>query len=138
MRRLDTASPFSVKWSLRALLVFFWILTIQGLLTHNARVIPFCYILLPFTVLIPWWLSGFKQVTLSGHSLIVRGSDSEVHIPIELVKRVIKHPWGRGFAPITITFKSDTKFGRRIRIETYWSDCEYVASLIRKATEGCK
>jgi hypothetical protein len=138
MHRLNTASLFSVKWSLTALLVFMWLLTLQGLLTHNSRVIPFCYILPPFTVLIPWWLSGFKQVTLSGHSLIVRDSEKEAHIPVETVKRVSEHPWGRGFAHVTVIFNSDTQFGRRVRIKTYWSDCEHVASLIKKAMEARK
>jgi hypothetical protein len=133
MHKLDTASLFSVKWSLYALLVFMWVLTIDGMLKHNPRAVPFCYILPPFTILIPWWLSGFKQVTLSGHSLIVRDCDREAHIPVELVKRVSEQPWGRGFAHVTIIFKSDTQFGRRIRVKTNWSDCERIGSLIRDA-----
>jgi hypothetical protein len=136
MHRLDTASPFSVKWSLYALLVFMWLLTIDGLVRHNPRVVPFCYILPPFTILIPCWISGFKQVTLSGHSLIVRDSEREAHIPVDLVKSVSEHPWGKGFAHVTIIFKSDTQFGRRVRVKTYWSDCEHIGSLIRKAMEA--
>jgi hypothetical protein len=138
MHRLDTASPFSVRWSLYALLAFFWLLTITGLVSHNPRVVPLFYILPLVSVLIPWWVSGFKQVTLDGQSLIVRDSEKEAHIPVELVRRVSEHPWGRGFAHVTITFKSDTQFGRRVRVKTYWSDCEHVGSLLRKAMEARK
>jgi hypothetical protein len=135
MQHLNTAPVFAVKWSLYAFLVFIWLLTIQGLLSHNERVIPFCYILPPISILIPWWLRGFKQATISEHSLFVRGSKREARVPIELAKQVSAHRWGRGFAHVTVIFKSETPFGRRIRVKTHWSDCDHIASLIRKATE---
>src|SRR5437588_317540 len=116
MHRLDTASPFSVKWSLYGLLAFLWLLAIDGLVKHNPRTIPLCYILPPCSILIPWWVSAFKHVTLDGQSLIVHDSEKEARIAVDLIKRVSDHPWGRGFAHVTITFKSDTQFGRRVRV----------------------
>jgi hypothetical protein len=74
------------------------------------------YILPSCSVIILWWLSGFKQVILDGDTLIIRGFRREAHIPVSLVERVAEHRWGKGLEHITIVFKSETKFGRRARI----------------------
>ena len=73
MRRLDSGFLISWnKWLIYIFLALMWGITMQGLAAANQRVIPLCYILPLPTVLIVWWLSGFKQVTLDGDSLIIK------------------------------------------------------------------
>jgi len=136
MQRLDTKSLFSVKCASCLFLTFVWVLTIYGLIRGNSDVVVLFFTLPLLTFLIPKWLSTFKQVTLNGRSLIVKKSGHESPIPVNLIKRVSQHPFGKGLSHVTVVFRSKTPFGRTIRIKTYRSDCEQIASLLHHAMEA--
>jgi hypothetical protein len=97
------------------------------------------YILPPVSVVILWWLSSFKHVTLDGDTLIIRGYRREARIPASQIERIGKH---RGFRDpdfITIVFKSKTEFGRRVRIMTGISsndNLDLTAKKLQSAMDG--
>lgn len=95
------------------------------------------YILPPVSVIILWWLSGFKRVSLGGDTLIIRGFRREAHVPASLIER-IRERRGRGPSYITVVFKSDTDFGRHVRIMTGISANEpkRTAKILRSAMEA--
>jgi hypothetical protein len=79
-----------------------------------------------------WWLSGFKQVTLDGDTLIIRRSGREARVPISQVKQIYKRNGKMSY--ISIVFKSETEFGRCVRIFT--TDVEKNAKMLRAAMDG--
>lgn len=140
MRRLDSAFTTAFNKSLAYIfLAFMWGITIDGTLKGNHRCDFMYYILPPVSVLLLWWLSTFKQVTLDSDTLIIRGFIREAHIPVSQIERIGKH---RGFRDpdfITIIFKTETEFGRRVRIMTgIRSDrgIDQIAKMLQRAMGG--
>jgi hypothetical protein len=139
MRRLDSAIMTAYfKWLICIFLAFMWGITIKAYAEGNHRVDIMHYILPPVSVVIFWWLSGFKQVSLDGDTLIIRGFRREAHVPVSLIDRIGEHCGSRGPNYITIIFKSDTEFGLRVRIMTGISANEFkqTAKILRAAMEG--
>ena len=119
MRRLDSAfSTAFHKWSAYLFLVFMWGITIKAYSEGNHKIDFMHYILPPVTIIILWWCSSFKQVTLDGDTLLIRGFRQETRVPVSLIERIGKHQGGKGPEFVTIVFKSRTEFGRRVRIMT--------------------
>jgi len=138
MRRLDSRfSTLSNKWLIYIFLVFMWGITIKAYAEGNYRVDVMHYILPPVSVIILWWFSSFKQVTLDGDTLIIRGFSREARVPVSLIERIGKH---RGFRDpdfITVVFKSKTEFGRRVRIMTgAGKNLDRIAKMLQGAMEG--
>jgi hypothetical protein len=133
MRRLD--SKFSTAWNkglLYILLVFMWGITIKAYMEGNHRIDPMHYILPPVSVIILWWLSRFKQVSLDGDTLIIRGFTREARVPMSQAERIYKR---NGKMPyISIAFKSETEFGRHVRFFTM--DVDKNAKMLQAAMEG--
>ena len=140
MRRLDSRfSTLSNKWLAYIFLAFMWGITIKTYAEGNHRVDVLHYILPPVSVLILWWFSTFKQVTLDGDTLVIRGFRREARVPVSLIERIGKH---RGFRDpdfITIVFKTKTEFGRRVRIMTGISSgrgVDQIAKMLQRAMSG--
>jgi len=140
MRRLDSAFLTAFhKWLAYIFLAFMWGITIKAYAEGNHRVDVLHYILPPVSVLILWWLSTFKQVTLNGETLVIRGFIREARVPVSQIERIGKH---RGFRDpdfITIVFKTKTEFGRRVRIMTgIRSDrgIDQIAKMLQRAMGG--
>ena len=90
------------------------------------------YILPPCTFVILWFFSRFKQVTLAGDTLIIRSSGREARVLITQVQQIYKR---NGKMPyISIVFKSETEFGRCVRILNM--DVEKIEKMLRAAMEG--
>lgn len=97
------------------------------------------YILPPVSVLILWWFSTFKQVTLDGDTLVIRGFRREARIPVSQIERIIKHSRSRSPDYIAIVFKTKTEFGRCVRIMTgIRSDrgIDPIAKMLQRAMGG--
>lgn len=120
------------KWVIYIFLIFMWGLTIKAFAEGNQRITPMYYILPPVTIILLWWLWGFKQVTLDGDTLIIRDSRREARVPISQVKRI--HKLNGKISYVSIVFKSETEFGRCVRIFTM--DVDKIAKLLRVAVEG--
>lgn len=114
------------------MLAFLWGLTIKAYVEGNHRLDPMHYILPPVSVIILWWLSGFKQVSLDGDVLIIRRSGREARVPISQVKQIYKRNGKMSY--VSIVFKSETEFGRCVRIFTM--DVEKNAKMLRTAMDG--
>jgi hypothetical protein len=139
MRRLDSASSTAFhKWMIYIFLAFMWGMTIMGSVDGNHRGDFMYYILPPVSVIALWWFSSFKQVTLDGETLIIRGFSREARVPVSLIERIGKHHGGRGPDFVTIVFKSRTEFGRRVRIMTGFDNgnLDHIAKMLRGAMEG--
>lgn len=133
MRRLDSAfSTSSNKWLIYLFLAFMWGLTLKAFAEGNQRITPMYYILPPVTIILLWWLRGFKQVTLEGDALIIRDSRREARVPISQVKRIHKRNGKMSY--VSIVFKSETEFGRCVRIFTM--DNDKIAKMLRAALDG--
>jgi hypothetical protein len=136
MQRLDSAFwTLWNKWLFYIFLALLWCLTLHGFVTGNQRVTIFYYLLPPCTIGILWWLSGFKQVTLDGDSLIIRDYRREARVPMSLVMRIGENR-RRGMDYITIVFKARTEFGRRVRIMpglTSDNDFDQITKILRGA-----
>ena len=105
----------------------------------NHRCDVMYYILPPVSVIALWWFSSFKQVTLDGDILIIRGFSREARVPVSQIERIGKHHGGRGPDYVTIVFKSRTEFGRRVRIMTgIRSDrgIDQIAKMLQRAMGG--
>jgi hypothetical protein len=90
------------------------------------------YVLPPCTFLLLWFFSRFKQVTLDGDTLIIRSSGGEARVPISQVKQIYKR---NGKMPyISIVFKSETEFGRCVRILNM--DVEKITKMLQAAMDG--
>jgi len=140
MRRLDSRfCTLLNKWLAYIFLAFMWGITIDGTLKGNHRCDFLYYILPPVSVILLWWLSTFKQVTLDGDTLVIRGFGREARVPVSQIERTGKH---RGFRDpdfITIVFKTETEFGRRVRIMTgIRSDrgLDQIAKMLQRAMGG--
>jgi len=140
MRRLDSA--FSTSWNKWVSYIFLagmWGIMIKGSMDGNHRGDFMYYVLPPVSVIALWWFSSFKQVTLDGDTLIIRGFNREARVPVSLIERIGKH---RGFRDpdfITIVFKTKTEFGRRVRIMTgIRSDrgIDQIAKMLQRAMGG--
>lgn len=133
MRRLDSALTTAInKWTAYIFLAFMWGITIKGCLEGNHRAEPLYYILPPVSVILLWFLSRFRQVTLAGDTLIIRGSGREAHVLASQVKQIYKR---NGRTPyISIVFKSETEFGRCVRL--FSTNVEKNAKMLRAAMEG--
>jgi hypothetical protein len=140
MRRLDSKfSTLSNKWLAYIFLAFMWGITIDGTLKGNHRCDFLYYILPPVSVILLWWLSTFKQVTLDGDTLVIRGFIREARIPVSQIERIGKHRRFRDPDFITIVFKTETEFGRRVRIMTgIRSDrgLDQIAKMLQRAMGG--
>jgi hypothetical protein len=115
-----------------------WGMTIKAYAEGNHRVDVMHYILPPVSVIILWWFSSFKQVTLDGDTLKIRGFRREARVPVSLIERIGKHHGGRGPDYVTIVFKSRTEFGRRVRIMTGFGNgnLDHIDKMLRGAMEG--
>jgi len=140
MQRLDSKfSTLSNKWLAYIFLAFMWGITIKAYVEGNHRVNVLHYILPPVSVLILWWFSTFKQATLDGDTLVIRGFSREARVPVSLIERIGEH---RGFRDpdfITIVFKTKTEFGRRVRIMTGISSgrrIDQIAKILQRAMGG--
>jgi len=90
------------------------------------------YVLPPCTFLLLWFFSRFKQVTLDGDTLIIRSSGREARVLTSQIKQIYKR---NGKMPyISIVFKSETEFGRCVRILNM--DVEKIAKMLRTAMDG--
>ena len=116
-----------------------WGITIKAYAEGNHRVDFLHYILPPVSVLILWWFSTFKQVTLDGDTLVIRGFWREARVPVSQIERIGKHRGSRDPDFITVVFKTKTEFGRRVRIMTgisSGSDLEPIAKTLQRAMGG--
>lgn len=140
MRRLDSRfSTLSNKWLAYIFLAFMWGLTIKAYVEGNHRIDGMHYILPPVSVLILWWFSTFKQVSLDGDTLVIRGFRREARVPVSQIERIGKHSGYRDPDFITIVFKTKTEFGRRVRIMTGISSgrgLEPIAKMLQRAMGG--
>jgi hypothetical protein len=106
---------------------------ITGNIVEEERVRPLLfYILPPATILILWFFSCFKQVTLDGDTLIIRSVKGTVRVPVSQVKQINRRRGRMSY--IRIVFKSGTEYGRCVRIFT--SDDDKTEKLLRAAMEG--
>jgi hypothetical protein len=133
MRRLDSALATAYyKWITYIFLAFMWGMMIVESAKGNHRGDFMYYVLPPCTFLLLWFFSRFKQVTLDGDTLIIRSSGREARVPISQVKQIYKR---NGKMPyISIVFKSETEFGRCVRILNM--DVEKNAKILRTAMDG--
>jgi hypothetical protein len=133
MRRLDSALATAYYKGLAyILLAFMWGLTIKAYVEGNHRLDPMHYIMPPVSAVILWFLSHFRQVTLDGDTLIIRGFRREARVLVSQIKQIYKR---KGRMPyISIVFKSETEFGRCIRILSM--DVEKIAKVLRAAMGG--
>jgi hypothetical protein len=144
MRRLDSQfATLWYKWLAYIFLAVMWGITIKGCASGNQnqkeKADMFCYILPPVTVLMFWWFWSFKQVTLDGDTLVIRGFRREARVPVSQIERIGKHRGYRDPDFITIIFKTKTKFGRRVRILTGISSgrgLEPIAKMLHRAMGG--
>jgi hypothetical protein len=85
-----------------------------------------------------WWFSTFKQVTLDGDTLVIRGFGREARVPVSQIERIGKHRGGKDPDFITIVFKTKTEFGRRVRIMTGFAsgNLDHIAKILQGAMEG--
>jgi hypothetical protein len=140
MQRLD--SPLSTafhKWLIYIFLLFMWGLTIKAYAEGNHRIDLMHYILPPVSVVALWWFSSFKQVTLDGDTLIIRGFSREARVPVSQIDRIGKHRGYRDPDFISIVFKTKTEFGRRVRIMTGISsnrELDRIAKILQRAMGG--
>ena len=109
-----------------------WGITIKAYMEGNHRIDNMYYILPPVSVIILWWLSRFKQVSLDGDTLIIRGYGREVRVPMSQVKQIYKRNGKMSY--ISIVFKSETEHGRCVRFFTM--DVEKNAKMLRATMEG--
>jgi hypothetical protein len=138
MRRLDSRFPsLWNKFLFYGFIIFMWGLSIEPFITGSVvkqqRVRPMLfYVLPPATILLLWFFSRFKQVTLDGSTLVIRGFQREARIPVSQIQQIYRR---NGQMPyISIVFKSGTEFGRCVRIFT---SCDGKAEkLLRAAMEG--
>lgn len=133
MQRLDSAFATAYyKWITYIFLVFMWGMTIVGSVKGNHRGDVMYYILPPCTFVIWRFFSRFKQVTVAGDTLIIRSSRREARVLISQVKQIYKR---NGKMPyISIVFKSETEFGRCVRILNM--DVDKIEKMLRAAMEG--
>ena len=133
MRRLDSAFATAYyKWITYIFLAFMWGMMIVESAKGNHRGDFMYYVLPPCTFLLLRFFSRFKQVTLDGDTLIIRSSGREARVPISQVKQIYKR---NGKMPyISIVFKSETEFGRCVRILNM--DVEKIAKMLRTAMDG--
>jgi len=90
------------------------------------------YILPPVTMLLLWFFSRFKQVSLDGDTLIIRSFQREARVPTSQIKQIYRRNGRMSY--LSIVFKSRTEFGRCVRIFTsYHVQAEM---LLRAAMEG--
>lgn len=90
------------------------------------------YVLPPCTFLLLWFFSRFKQVTLDGDTFIIRGFGQEGRVLASEIKQLYRR---NGKMPyVSIVFKSDTGFGRCVRIMTM--DVDKVIKMLQAAMEG--
>jgi hypothetical protein len=119
-----------------------WGITIKSFASGNQnqkeKADLFWYILPPVSVIILWWFSSFKQVTLDGDTLTIRGFSREARVPVSLIERIGKHHGGRGPDFVTIVFKSRTEVGRRVRIMTGFAsgNLDHIAKILQGAMDG--
>ncbi|HXR48370.1 MAG TPA: hypothetical protein VN784_13125 [Candidatus Limnocylindrales bacterium] len=133
MQRLDSAFATAYyKWITYIFLAFMWGTMIVESAKGNHRGDFMYYVLPPCTFLLLWFFSRFKQVTLAGDTLIIRGSGREARVLTSQIKQIYKR---NGKMPyISIVFKSKTEFGRCVRILN--NDVEKIAKILRAAMEG--
>lgn len=133
MRRLDSGFATGYyKWLAYIFLAFMWGLTIKAFVEKNHRIDGLHYILPPCTLLILWFFSRFKQVTLDGDTLIIRSSGRELQVPVSQIKQIYKRNGKISY--VSIVFKSKTEFGRCVRIATM--DEDKIEKMLRAAMEG--
>src|ERR1700733_7938908 len=114
MRRLD--SRFATLWNkfwFYSFIVFMWGLSVAPFITGDVfkeeRVKPMLfYILPPVTILLLWFFSRFKQITLDSDTLIIRSFQREARVPVSQIKQIYKRTGKMSY--ISIVFKSGTKF----------------------------
>lgn len=109
---------------------------VTGDVVKQERVKSMFYFLPPVTILLLWFFSRFKQVTLDSDTLIIRNLicsfQREARVPVSQIKQIYKRTGKMSY--ISIVFKSGTKFGRCVRIFT--SDYDKGEKLLRAAMEG--
>ena len=133
MRRLDSklALVFN-EFIFFGLIIFFWGSTINASIKGNHRTDVMYYILPPCTFLLLWFFSRFKQVTLDGDTLIIRGFRREARVIASEIKQIYRR---NGKMPyVSIVFKSHTEFGRCVRIMTM--DVDKVIKILHAAMAG--
>ncbi|HLX95238.1 MAG TPA: hypothetical protein VKU37_05795 [Verrucomicrobiae bacterium] len=130
-------------WMIYIFLVFFWFIVVKDFMygnpTLSERVKPILfYVLPPVSIIGLWWASRFKRVTLDRDTLIVSGFRREARIPVSQIEKIYKRRGGRGPDFVTIKFKSETEFGRRVRIMvgSAGMDLDRVAKILQDAMEG--
>jgi hypothetical protein len=135
MRRLDSRFLTLLnKILVYIFLVLMWWLSvapfINGDVVKEERVKPMLfYVLPPVTISLLWFFSRFKQVTLDGGTLIIRGFQREARVPVSQIKQIYKRTGEMLY--ISIVFKSGTGFGKCVRIFT--SDDDKAEKLLRAA-----
>lgn len=137
-RRLDSAFATSWnKWWTYIFLILIWYVTIRAFVTGNQNFTFMYYVLPPCSIIVLWWLSSFKRVTLDKDTLIIRGFRREAHVPVSQVERVVEHRWNKGLEHITLVFGSNTEFRRvRIMIGPGGKKFDQITKVLRAAMEG--
>ena len=83
-----------------------------------------------------WWCMPLKRVRVSGGQLYVSNFRKEIVVPLTSIGSVTENRW-INVHPVTIHFRGDTEFGRKIsfmpktRVMFFWSSHPVVGELRR-------
>ena len=83
-----------------------------------------------------WWCIPLKKVRVDGDELHVSNFRKEIVVPLTFIESVTENRWVN-VHPVTIHFRGDTEFGRKIafmpkaRVMFFWSSHPVVGELRR-------
>jgi hypothetical protein len=83
-----------------------------------------------------WWCIPLKKVRVDGNALYVSNFRKEIVVPLTFIESVTENRW-INVHPVTIHFRGDTEFGRKIsfmpksRVMFFWSSHPVVDELRR-------
>ncbi len=83
-----------------------------------------------------WWCLPLKRVRVGGGALYVSNFRKEIVVPLTFIEGVTENRW-INIHPVTIHFRGDTEFGRKIsfmpkaRVMFFWSSHPVVGELRR-------
>ena len=83
-----------------------------------------------------WWCVPLKRVRADGGALYVSNFRKEIVVPLNFIESVTENRW-INIHPVTIHFRGDTEFGRKIsfmpksRVMFFWSSHPVVGELRR-------
>ncbi len=129
-----TKTIFPACWivGFGAVTAFFW--TIRGFPVETGWLFLAAWV--AGTLSFWWWCIPVKKVSVSGGDLTISNFRREIVVPLNFVERVTENRWVN-VHPVTIHFRGDTGFGRKIsfmpksRLMFFWSSHPVVGELRR-------